>query len=207
MLLRMQGALVAVMVIVSCARPYHEPNEHYIAANIKLPYWQEAQAGFTDAAASLGVKAEMAGPDSFSPNDELSAFQNAVAQHPSGILVSATGADLFKGAIDTAISQGIPVICVDADAPDSRRVLFIGTDNFRAGGESARRMAETPKKYPGIKITATLDDKGDVDGTDQVSIMNLRSAIVRAAAKEDFKVGTSSDEKYFYVWKDESRQP
>jgi len=193
---REQAALCAVIVaalaIASCAKPYHDPNEKYIyiAANIKLPYWQEAQAGFYDAAASLGVKAEMDGPDGFSPSDELAAFQNAVAQHPSGILVSAFNADLFKAPIDAAIAQGIPVICADSDAPDSKRVMFIGTDNFRAGGESARRMAEilkgqgnvviiaipgqpnidervrgvteTLKKYPGIKISETIDDKGDL---------------------------------------------
>jgi len=175
----------------SCAKPYHQPDEHYIyvAANINLPYWQEAQAGFMDAATALGVKAEMAGPDSFSPNDELTAFQNAVAQHPSGILLSAARADLFKSAIESAITQGIPVVCADSDAPDSHRILFIGTDNFRAGGESARRMAEllhgqgsiviiaipgqlnidervrgvteALKKYPGMKIAQAMDDKGD----------------------------------------------
>jgi ribose transport system substrate-binding protein len=87
------------------------------------------------------------------------------------------------------VQQGIPVVCVDADAPDSKRVLFIGTDNFRAGQESGKRMAdmlkgqgnivivtlngqlnveervrgvnEVLKKYPGIKVLQTIDDKGD----------------------------------------------
>jgi ribose transport system substrate-binding protein len=203
--LRVRAALFAAILAAmaaSCAKPYHDPNERYIyiAANLKLPYWQEAQAGFMDAASSLGVKAEMEGPDGFAPDEELTAFQNAVGQHPSGILVSAFRADLFKSAIDGAIAQGIPVICADSDAPDSRRVLFIGTDNFRAGGESARRMGEllkgqgnvvviaipgqpnidervrgvteALKKYPGIKITATLDDKGDLHSAyDQIADM------------------------------------
>src|SRR5262245_42880003 len=91
-----------------------------------------------------------------------------------------------------------PVFDGDAEAPESRRVLFIGTDNFRAGMESARRMAETLhsqgrivvitipaqlslderlrgvnevlKKYPGIKIVRTFDDKGDPrNAYDQIS--------------------------------------
>jgi hypothetical protein len=30
----------------SCGTPYHQPEEHYIlvAANVNLPYWQEAEA-------------------------------------------------------------------------------------------------------------------------------------------------------------------
>ncbi|MFZ0638035.1 MAG: substrate-binding domain-containing protein [Candidatus Acidiferrales bacterium] len=183
--------LPLAMLLASCQKPYHTPEEHYIyvAANINVPYWQEAEAGFQDAAAELGVKAEMTGPETFSPNDELTAFQKAVEQKPSGILVSAASAALFKPAIDAAIAQGIPVICADADSPDSHRILFIGTDNYRAGQESGRRIAEllkgqgnvaiitipgqsnidervrgvgdALKKFPGIKIVQTYDDKGD----------------------------------------------
>src|SRR5262249_3928682 len=125
----------------------------------------------------------------FSPEEELKAFQQAIAQKPSGILLSASNPDLFKAPISSAIQQGIPVVCVDADVPASSRILFIGTDNFRAGQESGRRMAdllagkgniviisipdqynlnervrgvnEALRKYPGIKVAKTIDDKGD----------------------------------------------
>jgi len=81
------------------------------------------------------------------------------------------------------------VICVDADSPESNRILFVGTDNFRAGQESGRRMGEllkgkgnivvvtvlgqfnlgerlrgveeALKKFPGIKVAKIIDDKGD----------------------------------------------
>ena len=184
--------LASAVGVVSCGPPaYHQETEHYffIAANINLPYWQEAQAGLTDAAAQMRVKADFDGPASFAPQEELAAFQKAVSQKPSGILVSATKPDLFKPAIDAAIAEGIPVICVDADVPDSRRVLFVGTDNLRAGMESGRRMAEILhgkgqvvvisipgqsnlddrlrgvqeafKKSLAIKIVQTIDDRGD----------------------------------------------
>jgi len=131
-------------LLASCAQPYHQPEERYIfvAFNTGLPYWQEAEAGLNDAAKQMGVKAELTGPANFSPNEELTAFQQAVALKPSGILVSASNPDLFKSPINEAILQGIPVICVDADAPNSNRVLFVGTDNFRAGQESGKRLAD-----------------------------------------------------------------
>jgi len=31
--------------------------------------------------------------------------------------------------------------------------------------------------------------------------VNLRSVIVRTAAKENIRVATSSDDEYFYVWR------
>jgi ribose transport system substrate-binding protein len=175
----------------SCQQPYHQPDERYffVAFNTSLPYWQEAEAGLTDSAKQLGVKAELTGPATFSPNEELTAFQQAVAQKASGILLSASNPDLFKAPINAAIREGIPVVCIDADVPGSSRVLFVGTDNFRAGQESGKRMAEllagkgnvavisipgqfnldervrgvtdVLKKYPGMKIAKTIDDKGD----------------------------------------------
>jgi ribose transport system substrate-binding protein len=138
--------LIATLpMLISCGKAPHE-EEHYflVANNNKLPYWQEANAGFSDAVRQLGfgVKAELVGPDSFSPNDELDAFNKAIAAHPTGILVSPADAKSFKDPIDDAIKQGIPVICIDSDAPDSARLMFIGTDNYRAGFSSGTRMAQ-----------------------------------------------------------------
>jgi ribose transport system substrate-binding protein len=184
-------AVILAAALAACQEPYHQKEEQYylISANINLPYWQEAEAGLRDAATGMGVKAEMDGPATLSPQEELDSFNKAVALHPAGILVSVTNQQLLKPAIDSAVLQGIPVICIDADAPDSHRVLFVGTDNFRAGQESGKRMADilkgqgqvviitipgqsnlddrvrgvtdALKKYPGIKISQTIDDKGD----------------------------------------------
>jgi len=137
--------LAAAAMAVSCGGSPHE-GEHYVLVsnNIKLPYWQEANAGLSDAIRQmgLGVTADMVGPDTFAVNDELDAFNKAVAAHPTGILVSPAKADLFKNPIQDAVSAGIPVICIDSDAPGSGRLAFIGTDNFRAGVQSGTRMAQ-----------------------------------------------------------------
>jgi ribose transport system substrate-binding protein len=193
---------VAAMVLTSCQKPLHEETERYIfvATNVSLPYWQEAQAGFMDAARVLGVKGEFTGPAGYSPEDQLKEFQKAVASHPAGILVSPARPETFKDDIDLAVQQGIPVICVDSDSRESRRNLFIGTDNFRAGLEMGNRMAtilngrgvvavisipgqfnlderyrgvlEAFRKFPGIQTTKIMDDKGDPRAAnDQISAM------------------------------------
>ena len=194
---RHKATLVSVLVFVgaaliaSCAKPYHEEIERYVfvATNIDLPYWREANAGFLDAAKTLGVKGELIGPATYDPNAEVGMFRQIVEQHPAGICLSAARPELFQAEIDKAIAQGIPVICVDADVPNSKRVLYIGTDNFKAGRESLRRMAalvpgkgsiavitipgqhnlddrlagvvDALKNFPALKLTRILDDKGD----------------------------------------------
>ena len=84
-------SVVAAAVFASCAQPYHESKERYVfvATNIGLPYWQEAHAGFQDAAKSLGVKAELVGPTGYQPNAELLMFRQVVEEQPAGICVSA----------------------------------------------------------------------------------------------------------------------
>ena len=193
---------VGLALIASCASPYHDDNERYVfvATNINLAYWQEAQAGFLDAAKTLGVKAEFTGPATYDPYAEVEAFRRAVEQNPAGICVSAARPDSFQADIDKAVLQGIPVICVDADVPDSKRILYIGTDNLRAGRESLKRMAallhgkgniavititgqnnldqrvagvaDALTGFPELKLTKILDDKGDArSANDQVSAL------------------------------------
>jgi len=168
------------------------------ARRARLPYWQESQAGFLDAATALGVKGELVGPTGYAPNAELLVFRQIVEEHPAGICLSAARPEIFQAAIDQAIAQGIPVICVDADAPDSKRLIYIGTDNFKAGKESLKQMAalipgngsvvvitipgqrnlddrmagvaDALKNFPAIKLTKILDDKGDPrSASDQVA--------------------------------------
>src|ERR1700747_3225822 len=134
---------VGAALIVSCSKPYHENNERYVfvATNINLPYWQEAQAGVLDAAQALGVKGELVVPTGYAPNAELGVFRQIVEEHPAGICLSAARPEIFLADIDKAVAEGIPVICVDSDVPRSKRVLYIGTDNFKAGRESLKQMA------------------------------------------------------------------
>lgn len=191
---------VGLALLVACAKPYHQPNERYVfvATNIDLPYWKEAEAGFLDAAKAIGVKAELTGPKGYQPHEELVMFRQIVEEQPTGICLSAARPEIFVEEINKAVAQGIPVICVDADVPESKRVLYIGTDNFKAGRESLKQMAtllsgrgnivlitiqgqrnlddrvagvaDALKNFPAINLTKILDDKGDARSAfDQVS--------------------------------------
>jgi ribose transport system substrate-binding protein len=201
---RLISALIflGAMLMAGCAKQYHEQNERYVfvATNINLPYWQEASAGFVDAAKELGVKGEFVGPTAYAPNAELTMFRDIVEQHPAGICISAARPEIFQADIDRAVAEGIPVICVDSDVPKSKRLLYIGTDNFKAGRESLARMkmlvpgkaniavitiagqknlddrvagvADALANFPQLKITKILDDKGDPrSANDQISSM------------------------------------
>jgi len=141
---------VTLCALIGCSR--HDNSERYIlvTVNSKLPYWQTAATGMSKAAAQYGVKYDVRGPESWDPQAEVTEFRNVVGLKPAGILVSVADTGLMQPEIDKAIDQGIPVITIDADAPASRRLYFIGTDNLKAG------------RLGGDRVVSKLHGKGNV---------------------------------------------
>lgn len=133
--LLLAGIPAALVLLNSCAANTHAADENYIlvADNTKIPYWQLASQGLAHAAAEMKVKFNVLGPDGHDPQGEHDAFKHAVALKPAGILVSAADASILTPDINAALDQNIPVITIDADAPDSKRLFFVGTDNYSAG--------------------------------------------------------------------------
>lgn len=123
------------LTLTGCASSPHEATEKYIlvADNIKISYWQTAAQGLGHAATEMKVKSEIQGPDGHDPQGEHDAFKRAVSEKPSGIMISASDANMLTPDINSALDQGIPVITIDADAESSKRLFFIGTDNYNAG--------------------------------------------------------------------------
>jgi ribose transport system substrate-binding protein len=152
-----------ILGLAACSSSPHEATEKYylVTSNTKLAYWQAAGAGLNRAANHLAVAAEMVGPDTYDPQAEVQAFRDAVAKKPTGILVSAADPTLMKDAIDAAVAQGVPVITIDSDVPTSKRLTFIGTNNYEAGLMGGRILAER------------LHNKGDIVVYTQPGQINL----------------------------------
>jgi ribose transport system substrate-binding protein len=139
---RLVASALLLLLLLSCGSA-HDSGELYvlISANLQVPYWQTAEAGFAAAAAQMNVRSEVDGPQSFDPKAERDAVDQAVQKKVSGILLDVTDAALLKDSIDRAIAAGIPVITIDSDAPASKRLFFIGTNNYQAGLVGGQRLA------------------------------------------------------------------
>ena len=133
---------LAIGALTGCQRHSYSETYYLIANNMALPYWQTAVAGFNRAARQYGVKAVVAGPNTFDAQAELDALQSAVRSKPNGILISVADASILQPEINSAIEAGIPVITIDSDAPHSHRLFFIGTNNREAGHLGGERVAD-----------------------------------------------------------------
>jgi ribose transport system substrate-binding protein len=136
--------LVAVMVCLLAGCSRHDNNERYILVTVlsKIPYWQTAAAGLQKAGAQYGVKVDVRGPETYDPDAEVKEFRDAMALKPAGILVSVADTAAMQPVINEAIEAGIPVITVDSDAPASKRLYFIGTNNLQVGRMGGQRVVE-----------------------------------------------------------------
>src|SRR5438477_3923949 len=143
---------ILFLPLLSCGG--HDADEKYflISANIKIPYWEMAGAGLSQAASDLKVRSKFDGPDGYDPKAEQEALQKAIQQKATGILISVVDPALMKDDIDRAIASGIPVITIDSDAPASKRLFFIGTNNYQAGMTGGKRLAQELKGKGNVAV-------------------------------------------------------
>ncbi|MGA9392364.1 MAG: substrate-binding domain-containing protein [Candidatus Sulfotelmatobacter sp.] len=183
------GLALLAGAMLSCGP--HDSDEYYVfvAANLQVPYWQASGAGFKKAGAQFKVRTDFVGPSTYDPKAERDALDQAVQQKATGILLGVTDPALLKDSIDKAIAAGVPVITMDSDAPASKRLFFIGTNNYQVGMSGGLHLAQELKgkgnvvvftmpdqhnmqdrlhgyrdaleRSPGIKITRVVDIQGD----------------------------------------------
>jgi len=156
-------------------------------------FFNWAYAGMRDAARLLGphVQVELQGPAEWDASLEARSLEQLTARKIDGVAVTAGEANALIPAIDRAVAAGIPVITFDSDSPGSRRLAFVGTDNYNAGWAAGKAMAEwlggagrvgvstfpgpdhlkkrldgfaaaLARFAPGITIAAVVNDEGDV---------------------------------------------
>ncbi len=119
-----------------------------IAKSQSNPVFIAAHTGALDAAKDLGGKLgikidiQWRTPVSEDAQAQAQAIEQLVASGADGIAVSASDAKVLKGAIDSAVDKGIPVVTFDSDVPDSKRFAYYGTDDFACGQQVARELAK-----------------------------------------------------------------
>jgi ribose transport system substrate-binding protein len=155
--------LTSLTCLIACGGR-HRSEEYYvlITANKAIPYWQTAASGFYAAGKQMGVNTDVLGPDNYDPNAEKDELHRILGKKPAGILVSPVDPALLKPEIDAAIAQGIPVLTIDTDAPESNRLFYLGTNNYQAGVLGAQ-VAVKELKGKGNVIVFTMPNQTNLE--------------------------------------------
>jgi ribose transport system substrate-binding protein len=107
------------------------------------PFWDTMGKGLEVGLKETGTKGGWLPPAGTDNNSQKDTFEQQMAAGVDGIAVSPIQAEAFASVIDEAIDKGTPVITFDSDAPTSKRLAYIGTNNYDAGqkaGEAAVKL-------------------------------------------------------------------
>ncbi|MBS4202224.1 sugar-binding protein [Bacillus sp. FJAT-49732] len=106
------------------------------------PYHRKIYEGATAAAKEKNIFIEYVGPRQTNVEEHIKLIEMATAARVDGILTQGLTNREFKPAIDNAINRGVPVITFDTDLEDSKRLSYIGTDNYESGYKIGEALIE-----------------------------------------------------------------
>ena len=123
---------------------------HFVLVNNRTtltnfnPDYDGAQLACDEIKAWTGNKVtwEIVGPTEMNLVAEAQAMETAIAKRPDGFMVICWDAKTMTPPINKAMDAGIPVVTIDADAPDSKRISYIGTDWYTLGVELGQALAK-----------------------------------------------------------------
>ncbi len=146
----MLAVFAGAVVFSGCGKGEKQLHFVLVPKSLGNPYWFAAEKGMRKAAEELGVRAEFLGPVRADVAEQVSLIESLIAKRVDGIAVSPNDPDGLREVIDRAIDAGIPVITFDSDAPNSKRICYVGTNNYLAGREAGKMMLKflgTKGKY------------------------------------------------------------
>src|SRR5688572_15808787 len=104
------------------------------------PFWNTAAAGVRAAEKEFDVECEVLMPPKGAV-DQKRMVEGLLARGIDGVAISPVDA---KNQVDliNEVAARCPVITHDSDAPDSKRLCFVGMDNYKAGRAAGRLVKD-----------------------------------------------------------------
>ncbi len=101
-----------------------------------VPFYADAEKGCKEEAAKIGAECLFTGPAQLDDAEQARIVRDLITKKVAGISIAPNNAESIGSVISAALAKNIPVVTFDSDAPKSKRIAFIGTNN-EAGGEAA----------------------------------------------------------------------
>jgi ribose transport system substrate-binding protein len=122
-----------------------------VPKSLNNPYFDLARDGCMAEAKKLGdVKCTYTGPVTQDAAAQVQTVEDLITRRVDGIAISVADEGSIQRVIARARQAGIPVITFDADAPNSQRQAYVGTDNYALGKTLAQQLIKahpTPGSY------------------------------------------------------------
>lgn len=116
-----------------------------IAKSLNNPAFQVAEKGAQDRIAELGdVDLEWTAPIAADAAEMVQMIEGYIQKGVDGMLIDSLGPSVGI-AVNQAMDAGVPVVMWDSDNPDSKRIAYVGSDNYQGGYYCGQLYAEAVK--------------------------------------------------------------
>lgn len=109
-----------------------------LITNGHSPFFKPMEVGLKVAAREEDVDAAWDGPQNATVADQKSLIEKYASQGYDGIGISSLEAAPLVPVINALIERGTKVTTFDSDVPGSKRIAYIGTNNYKAGLEAGK---------------------------------------------------------------------
>ena len=159
------GIAIVMMTTPALAQTYRFV---FVPKAMNNPFFDFARDGCQKRAKELGnIECIYKGPVEHEPATQAQIIQDFITQKVDGLAISVADVASMTKSIEAASGAGISVITFDADAPGSKRIAYIGTNNKEFGlalGKQLLKLRPDGGKYgmvsggPGAKNLAERVD-------------------------------------------------
>lgn len=140
----------------------------HIAVVVKQPkseYWSKVRKGMEAAVKALNKELGYKGEDKIrltfeGPSDEsdvesqINIIDAVLSENPSVLCIAAVDMNSCQAQLETAAENGIPVVVLDSGVNSDLVQTVCSTDNYQAGAEAARRLAEAVGESGKVAVMA-----------------------------------------------------
>jgi ribose transport system substrate-binding protein len=134
------AAALAFGLLTGCQPNSGKPKVAFVSNNPES-FWTIAEAGATKAAAEADVELLFQRPSQGDPAKQREKIDAVLNQGAKAVAVSVIDPVNQKEYLDK-IAGKVQLLAVDNDAPDTKRVCYIGTDNYEGGRAVGRLVQE-----------------------------------------------------------------
>lgn len=97
------------------------------------PFAEAVKGGCLSKAAQLEVECLFAGPFQADPEQQFDEVLRLLKRSIQALALAPVDGNVAERAIEAALHAGIPAITFDTDAPNTKRVTYVGSDNVAMG--------------------------------------------------------------------------
>lgn len=112
-----------------------------LVSNTVSDFWRYVRAGVLKGEKEFNARCEFRMPADGTPAEQQRIVEDMIAKKVSGMAISPIDPQNQQELINKACGV-MNVICQDSDAPDTKRLCYVGTNNYQAGREAGKLIKE-----------------------------------------------------------------